>query len=142
MNYIITKLNSFDNNIQFTFEEEDKRTLPFPDALICRKGNSIVRTVFCKPTNNDIYLKWNAFAPGTWKRGILKILVERACILCSTNELLQKEFKYSKFFHETNNYPQYITKQILKQIQDEQNQQNVNVPTAVIADETNANGKK
>ena len=46
MNYIITKLNSFDNNIQLTFEEEDKEKLPFLDVPIQRKGNSIVTTIF------------------------------------------------------------------------------------------------
>ena len=69
INYIITKLNSFDKNIQFTFEEEGKGTLPFLDILIQRNGNSIMTTIFRKPTNNAIYLNWNAFAPDTWKRG-------------------------------------------------------------------------
>ena len=46
INYIITNLNSFDNNIQFTFEEDDKGTLPFLNVLIRRNGNSIVKTVF------------------------------------------------------------------------------------------------
>ena len=63
--------------------------------------------------------------------------------MCSTNELLQMELKYlEKVFHETNNYPHYVIKQILKQVQDEQNQQNANVPIAAAADETNTNGKK
>ena len=48
-------------------------------------------TTFLKPTNNYIYLNWNAFAPDTYKRGTLITLVERAYIICSTNELLQKE---------------------------------------------------
>ena len=65
ISYIITKLNSFDNNIQFTFEEEDKGALPFLDVLIRRKGNSILTTVFRTHTNNDIYLNWNTFAPDT-----------------------------------------------------------------------------
>ena len=65
MNYIITKLNSFDNNIQFIFEEEDKGTLPFLDVLTRRKCNSILITVFRKPTNNDIYLNLTAFALDT-----------------------------------------------------------------------------
>ena len=143
INYIITKLNSFDNNIKFTFEEEDKGKLPFLDVLIQRKGNSIVTTIFRKSTNNGIYLHWNAFAPDTWKRRTLKTLVERAYIVCSTNELLQKELKYLvKVFHETNNYSHYVIKQVLKQVQDEQNQQNVNVPTPAIADETNTNKKR
>ena len=54
-NYIITKLNSCDKNIQFNFEK-DKGLLLFLDVLIQRNGNSIVTTRFRKPTNNDIYL--------------------------------------------------------------------------------------
>ena len=116
ISYIITNLNSFGNNIQFTFEKEDKGTLPFLDVLIRRKGNSILTTVFRKHIYNDIYLNLNAFAPDTWKRETLKTIVERAYIVCSTNELLQMELKYlEKVFHETNNYPQYVIKQILKQ---------------------------
>ena len=143
ISYIITKLNSSDNNIQFTFEEEDKGTLPFLDVIIRRKGNSILTTVFRKHTNNDIYLNWNALTPDTWKRGTLKTLAERAYIMRSTNERLRMELEYlEKVFHETNNYPQYIIEQILKQVQDKQNQQNVNAPIAATADETNINGKK
>ena len=74
VNCIITKSNSFDNNIQFTSEEGDKGTLPFLDVLIQKKGNSVVTSIFRKPTNTDIYLNWNAFAPNTWIRGTLKTL--------------------------------------------------------------------
>ena len=42
INDIITKLNSLNNNVQFTFEEEDKETLPFLGVLTRRKCNSIV----------------------------------------------------------------------------------------------------
>ena len=56
-------------------------------------------------------LKLEHFAPGTWKRGTLKTLVERAYIVCSFNELLQKELKYLvKGFYKTNNYPHYVIK--------------------------------
>ena len=55
-NYIITKWNSFDINVQLNFEEEDKGTLSFLDVLIRRKCKPIVTTLFRKHTNNDIYL--------------------------------------------------------------------------------------
>ena len=143
VNCIITKSNSFDNNIQYTSEEEGKGTLPFLDVLIQKKGNSVVTGIFRKPTNTDIYLNWNAFAPNTWKRGTLKTLLERVYILCSNIELLQKELKsLVKVFHETNNYPHYVIKRILKQVQNEQNQQNITVPKAAVADETNTNRKR
>ena len=61
--YILSVLNGFDNNLEFTFEEENDGMLPFLDVLICRNDNSIETTVYIKSTNNDIYLNWNAFAP-------------------------------------------------------------------------------
>ena len=99
--------------------------------------------IFRKPTNNDIYLSWNTFARDSWRRGTLKTLLECVYIVWSTNGVLQNELKYLvRVFHDTNNYLHYIIKKILKQVQDEQNQQNVNVPKAAIADERNTNRKK
>ena len=100
-------------------------------------------TIFRKPANNGIYLSWNAFAPDTRKRGTLKRLVAGAYIVCSANDLLQKELKYIvKVFHEANNCRHYIIKQIQKHGQDEQNQQNDNARTAAIAHEKTLIEKK
>ena len=41
-----------------------------------------------------MFLNWKAFAPEKWKRGTLKIFVERA--------------------YENNNYPKYVIKQVLR----------------------------
>ena len=85
--------------------------LPFLDVLIFRSNNSIKTAVYRKSINNDIYLNWNVLAPDTWKRGTLKTLVERACIVRSTEDLLDKELRYlEKVFHENNNYPKYVIK--------------------------------
>ena len=71
-------------------------------------------TVYQKSTCNDIYLNWNVFAPATCQRGTLKTLVERAYVICSTDQLLERELKYlEKVFHEKNNYYKYIAEQIL-----------------------------
>ena len=48
--YIVLILNSFDANIQFTYEKEKKCRLPFLDVLLTRNVNSIVTTVYCKTT--------------------------------------------------------------------------------------------
>ena len=57
--FIISVPNSFDKNIQFTFEKK-KHSL-------VKKKNNITATVYKKTTSNDIYLNWNALAPDTWK---------------------------------------------------------------------------
>ena len=54
--YIVSILNSFDANIQFTYEMEKKSRLPFLDVLLTRKVNSIVTTVYRKTTTKDLYL--------------------------------------------------------------------------------------
>ena len=60
------------------------------DILISKKRNDITATVYRKSTCNDIYLNWNAFAPAAWKTGTLKTLVERAYVIFSTEQLLER----------------------------------------------------
>ena len=74
--FIISVLNSFDKNIQFTFEEEIDETIPL---------------VYWKSCCNDLYINWNAIAPATWKRGTSKTLAEWAYAICSTDQLLDRE---------------------------------------------------
>ena len=93
------------------FEEENDGGLPFLDVLICRTDNSFETRVYRKSTGNDIYLKWNAFAPDTWKSRTLKTHVRGAHIVCSTEDFLDKELKYlQKVFYENINYQSMLLK--------------------------------
>ena len=65
IDHILTVLNSFDPNIQFTYEIEENSKLPFLDVMLCRKDNKLVCSVYRKSTNNDIYMNWHSFAPKT-----------------------------------------------------------------------------
>ena len=59
------------------------------------------------------------------KRGTLKTLVERAYVICSIDQLLERELKYlEKVFHETNNYPKNVLKQILHKAFEEHSHKN------------------
>ena len=53
---ILSKLNSFQPHIQFTYETEKENKLPFLDILLIRNGNFIENKVFRKPANSNIYL--------------------------------------------------------------------------------------
>ena len=106
--------------------ELPRYTIPYLDILISRKRNNITTTVYRKSTCNGIYLNLNAFAPATWKRVTLKTLVERAYVICSTDQRLERELKYlEKAFHQKNNYPKYVVKQILDRAFEEHSQKNV-----------------
>ena len=98
--HVLCLLNSFYENIQFTFESEGKGTLPFLDVLSCINGRELTTTVYRKKTNNDIYLNWNAFAPVSWKRGTLRTLVQRAYLVCLKEDLFKRRtYPSRKGFH-------------------------------------------
>ena len=53
----------------------------------------------------------------SWKRGTLKTLVERAYRICSTPSLLGKQLTHIRtVFRYTNGYPNWIIKQVFKQV--------------------------
>ena len=80
--------------------------------MILNQNDSSIETILDrKSANNEIYLNWNTFAPDAWKRGTLKTLVERAYIVCSIQDFLDKKLEYlEKAVHENNNYPKYVIK--------------------------------
>ena len=67
INHVLHQLNSFNLNIQLTFEIESSRRIPFFDVFILRKKSSNETTVYRKITDTDIYLSWFSFAPNLWK---------------------------------------------------------------------------
>ena len=88
---LIDILNKFHQNIKFTYEVEHNGKISFLDVLLMRGNGKLETTIFCKQTNNDIYLHWRSFAHMTWKKGALRTLLRRAYIVCSNDNLLQEE---------------------------------------------------
>ena len=89
--YVLSILNSFHANIEFTYKTKINSKIAFLDVLLLREGQNIITTVYRKVTNSDIYLNWDSFCPHRWKRGTLKSLVQRAHLICSTEDLLKTE---------------------------------------------------
>ena len=61
--HVLSKLNGYHNNIEFTYEIENDGKL----KMVIRKDHEVETTVYRKSTNNDIYLHWQSFSPTTWK---------------------------------------------------------------------------
>ena len=76
--YVLDQLNSFQQQIQFTYEVEHNNKLPFFDVLLIRNANKIDTTIHRKPTNTDVYLNWNRHTPTISKRGTLRTILSRA----------------------------------------------------------------
>ena len=87
-----------------------------------RVGKKVYTTVYRKATNNNVILNWNVFTPISWKRGTLKTIIERAYLICLTDELRNRELKHiEKVLYGNNSYPKYVIKQVLQQISEEHN---------------------
>ena len=111
--YVLDQLNSFHKLIQFTYEIDHNNKLPFLDVLLIKNANKIDTTFYGKPTNADISLNWNTYAPITWKRGTVRTILSRTCTICSSERYLNEEIKYAELiFEKVNNYPKYVITQL------------------------------
>ena len=93
IDYVLSILNSFHKNMKFTFEEE-KDKISFLDVLILRNGSSIETTVYRKFAHNDVYIHSDSFSTNSRKVGTMKTLLLRAFVLCSNEQLLNREVEH------------------------------------------------
>ena len=107
IDHILTALNGFDPNIQFTCETEENSKLRLLHIMLDCKDNELACSIYRKSANNDIYMNWHSFALKTWKTGTLKSLKERAILICSNEELLNEKLKHLvKVFREKKSFSQ------------------------------------
>ena len=79
--YVLSILNSFHDDLKFTYEQENNNTLPFLDVLFIRDDEKINTVVFRKDTPNDLYIHRELFSPISWRLGTLKSLISRAYMI-------------------------------------------------------------
>ena len=99
-------LNSQHENLEFTVEWS-KDTLPFLDVEVSLK-DKIETWLHRKSTNTGVLLNYNSVAPRSWKAGLIKCLLARANVVCSSYSLfLQEVNNISKLF-KNNGYPEWF----------------------------------
>ena len=97
-------LNSQNNNIKFTMEIEDNKSLPFLDVLVSRnKDRSISHQMFRKKTHTDRYLHANSHHFPPQKVGVINTLVTRS-LRISDKEHIKEEIDHLEFFFDENRY--------------------------------------
>ena len=130
IDYVIKKLNTYHQQIQFNCKLEKYLRISFLDVSIRRLTNGKLKaTVFRKETNTDIYMHWNSHAPMQWKIKTLKNLVKRSTIICSDQHLLQIELDHlRKVFVEINDYPSKTVENIIKNKLEKENVDFTNKP--------------
>ena len=64
VDFILTKLDSYHPNIQFTFKLEKNKQITFLGVLVKRTAsNQIETSVHKKETSTDFYINWNSDTP-------------------------------------------------------------------------------
>ena len=127
INDLIEILNSFDANIQFTYEIEENGTIPFLDVLVKRCDDGHFETsVYRKKTSTDLYINWKSHAPVQWKSSTLKGLVKRAILISSTTEAMEQELEHLKqVFCKINDYPRkFVENIVIDELRKEDNRRN------------------
>ena len=89
-------INNLDPNIQFSTEDaKTDGSLPFLDTLIhTMPDNSLLTSVYRKPTHTDLYLQWNSHHHLSAKYSVINTLRHRAKTVCSNRHLLEEEEKH------------------------------------------------
>ena len=116
---VVGEINAFHPNINFTHEIEKDNKIAFLDVLLTKNENGIIDTsVYRKPTNNSIYIHWNAYGPKQWKTGTLSGFIRRAYDICSTEESRATELRFIyKVFTQINGYPKYLVENMFTKIE-------------------------
>ena len=114
--------------MKFTFEEEKDNKISFLDVLILRNGSSIETTVYRKFAHNDVYIHSDSFSTNSRKVGTMKTLLLRAFVVCSNEQLLNREVEHLRnAFHHTNGYPKAVTENVISKVKEEQSAPFVNI---------------
>ena len=109
-------LNSINNHIQFTYEEESPDSgLAFLDTNTKRteEGNVVI-SVYRKPTHTERYLDFHSHNSITHKRSVATTLLRRAMEVPSSDQGKESELLHVKSVLRDNNYPDHFIKRCEK----------------------------
>ena len=86
-------INNMDPHIQFATEDaKPDGSLPFLDTIILiQPDNSLLTSVYRKPTHTDLYLQWDIHHHLSAKYSVINTMRHRAKTVCSNHHLLKNE---------------------------------------------------
>ena len=114
---IVDILNSYDNQIQFTCEEEKDEMISFLDVRIKRnqqQSTPFTTSIHRKETFTGLLINWSSYVPKTYKVSALSSMVYRSIKICSTFELMTNEFESIRQLAAENDYPKNLTESIIR----------------------------
>ena len=110
INDFLRRINKWHPNISFTIESETNERLPFLDVLVIRDNtiDKYVTTLYKKRRNTNLYLLYESNQCRKYKIGLIRSLVIRILLICSTDTHKDKEVTLLKQTLKMNGYPQHL----------------------------------
>ena len=114
-------LNIQHPNLKFTIAKEHMKQLPFLDVLNTR-SDRLTTSVYRKSTFTGLLQNYNSFVPFTYKKGLIKTLIDRTFHLNNTWVGFHLDLKKLKVILQKNEYPlklidksvyRYLSKKII-----------------------------
>ena len=105
-------LNSQNQSIQFTHDEESNESIPFLDTLVERKGFKATTSVYRKLTNTDRYIQFDSHHYPRVLSGIIRNLRDRANNICMGSSRHDEPTHLNEVF-QSNGYPKSTIKRVL-----------------------------
>ena len=86
-------INSIDPHIQFTTKDaKADGSIPFLDTIVMpQPDNSLLTSVYRKPTHTDLYLHWDSHHHLSAKFSVINNLKHKAKTVCYNHHLLKEE---------------------------------------------------
>ena len=91
--------------------------IPFLDTLITQQADSsLSKTVYCKPTHTNQCLQWDSHHSLSAKYSVIGTLTQRAKIVCTDPELLQKELTHLRNAMGKCKYPSWAINKVQNKV--------------------------
>ena len=101
--------------LTFTYEQEKNGRMPFLDVLVERGKRGVLNTsVYVKGTNSGACINYRSIAPERYKVGVVKTMLHRAYLTCSTWSALDTELRRLQQLFAYHNFPQELVEREIK----------------------------
>ena len=121
-------LNSRHKNMTFTYEVEHDNCLPFLDVLVTREGDSLLTSIYRKPTFSGLYTNFYSYISEKYKKGLIFSLIFRIFTFTVDWNKFHTEVEYLKEILRKNSYPEYFIDKCIKMFLDKKiNPSNVEI---------------
>jgi len=113
MDKFFYNLNKVHSSVSFSKEVEADGQLTYLDVLLTKNEKGIETTIYRKNTHTGLYNKWESLSPIQYTKSVKQSLLHRSYQICSSYQLIHKEFQHIKSCFLSNGYPDwFIDKQI------------------------------